>query len=134
MHKIRCILLALLLLLPCSVCLADYAWTEQELTQLETQLQTARSSIQISRQELATLNEQLVASQNKLAIAEQNSEMLKKQLNELMNNSELQKEALSKANQYLAEYEREAKQKERKLKAERNIAYILSTILLLSVI
>ena len=121
------IILLLACLLYCFVPLrceaADYTITEAELTQLEnnlTQLETINNQ---SQQESKMLREQLAEAKKQLT-------MLTLQLNELKADSEQQQQLLQTANQSLKQYAQEEKAKQRSLKRQRNIAYIIAAGLL----
>lgn len=119
------VLLSLLwLFVPHTSCeAADYTITEAELTQLEnnlTQLETINNQ---SQQESKMLREQLTEAKKQLT-------MLTQQLNELRAASEKQEQLLQTANQSLEQYAQEEKAKQRSLKRQRNIAYIIAAGLL----
>ena len=98
---------------------AEYRITEVELTRLETNLTQLEAINNQSQQELKMLREQL-------AEARKQSTMLTQQLNELKAASEKQQQLLQTANQSLEQYAQEEKAKQRSLKRQRNIAYIIA--------
>ena len=76
-----------------------------------------------SQQESKMLREQLAEAKKQLT-------MLTQQLNELRAASEKQEQLLQTANQSLKQYAQEEKAKQRSLKRQRNIAYIIAAGLL----
>ena len=124
------IILLLACLLYCFVPLrceaADYTITEAELTRLETNLKKLETINQQSQAELATLKSQLAISTQALNEAKKESQRLTQQLNELKAASEKQQQLLQTANQSLEQYAQEEKAKQRSLKRQRNIAYIIA--------
>lgn len=121
------IILLLACLLYCFVPLrceaADYTITEAELTRLETNLTQLEAINNQSQQESKMLREQLAEAKKQLT-------MLTQQLNELKAVSEQQQQLLQTANQSLEQYAQEEKAKQRSLKRQRNIAYIIAAGLL----
>lgn len=121
------IILLLACLLYCFVPLrceaADYTITEAELTRLETNLTQLEAINNQSQQESRMLREQLAEAKTQLT-------MLTQQLNELKAASEKQQQLLQTANQSLKQYAQEEKAKQRSLKRQRNIAYIIAAGLL----
>lgn len=112
----------------CSMCNAQermYTVTEAELTQLESKLQRQDSLIVNSQQDLKTLREQLATSQKELTVARQQLAGLTAQLDELQKTSQKQSELIESANSSLQRYAKEVKAKERIIKRQRNIAYVL---------
>ena len=102
---------------------ADYTITEAELTRLETNLTQLEAINNQSQQESQMLREQLAEAKKQLT-------MLTQQLNELKAASEQQQQLLQTANQSLEQYAQEEKAKQRSLKRQRNIAYIIAAGLL----
>lgn len=102
---------------------ADYTITEAELTQLENNLTQLEAINNQSQQESKMLREQLAEAKKQLT-------MLTQQLNELRAASEKQEQLLQTANQSLKQYAQEEKAKQRSLKRQRNIAYIIAAGLL----
>lgn len=121
------IILLLACLLYCFVPLrceaADYTITEAELTRLETNLTQLKAINNQSQQESKMLREQLAEAKKQLT-------MLTQQLNELKAASEKQQQLLQTANQSLEQYAKEENAKQRSLKRQRNIAYIIAAGLL----
>ena len=102
---------------------AEYRITEAELTRLETNLTQLEAINNQSQQESKMLREQLAEAKKQLT-------MLTQQLNELRADSEKQEQLLQTANQSLKQYAQEEKAKQRSLKRQRNIAYIIAAGLL----
>ena len=102
---------------------AEYTITETELTRLETNLTQLEAINKQSQQESKMLREQLAEAKKQLT-------MLTQQLNELRAASEQQQQLLQTANQSLEQYAKEEKAKQRSLKRQRNIAYIIAAGLL----
>lgn len=121
------IILLLACLLYCFVPLrceaADYTITEAELTRLETNLTQLKAINNQSQQESKMLREQLAEAKKQLT-------MLTQQLNELKADSEQQQQLLQTANQSLEQYAQEENAKQRSLKRQRNIAYVIAAGLL----
>lgn len=102
---------------------ADYTITEAELTRLKTNLTQLEAINNQSQQESKMLREQLAEAKKQLTT-------LTQQLNELRAASEQQQQLLQTANQSLEQYAKEEKAKQRSLKRQRNIAYIIAAGLL----
>ena len=102
---------------------ADYTITEAELTQLENNLTQLEAINNQSQQESKMLREQLAKAKKQLT-------MLTQQLNELRADSEKQEQLLQTANQSLKQYAQEEKAKQRSLKRQRNVAYVVAACLL----
>jgi septal ring factor EnvC (AmiA/AmiB activator) len=102
---------------------AEYRITEAELTRLETNLTQLEAINKQSQQESKMLRKQLAEAKKQLT-------MLTQQLNELKADSEKQQQLLQTANQSLEQYAQEEKAKQRNLKRQRNIAYIIAAGLL----
>lgn len=102
---------------------AEYRITEAELTRLETNLTQLEAINNQSQQESKMLRKQLAEAKKQLT-------MLTQQLNELRVASEKQEQLLQTANQSLKQYAKEEKAKQRSLKRQRNIAYIIAAGLL----
>lgn len=106
---------------------ASYTITEEELTQLESNLNRLQEINQQSQTDSETLRLQLTESQNQLTIARQQltiarqqSAQLKAQLTALQQESRSQQSLLQTANESLAQLEREENQKRLTIKAQRN--------------
>ena len=78
------------------------------------------------RTESATLRKQLAASQTQLTEAGKQSQMLKAQLGALKLTLEGQEQSLQNANRLLQQYEAEERSRFRKVKRQRNIAYVIA--------
>jgi len=123
-----CTLLAVCLSFIPALCSAEqlYQITETELERLDRNLTELRNINDRQRTESATLRKQLVASQTQLTEAEKQSQTLKAQLGALKLTLEGQEQSLQNANRLLQEYEREERSKLRKIKSQRNIAYMIA--------
>lgn len=119
-------LLLLLLALPCtSFAGQQYTITAEELTALDSRLQQQEILINKSKAELNNLKQQLTTSQQRLTEAKQQSAQLQKQLDVLKKTSQMQQGLIESANQSLARYEEEMQAQQKKIKRERNTAYII---------
>ena len=120
------IFLLLLLYLPCtSFAGQQYTITAEELTALDSRLQQQEILINKSKAELNNLKQQLTTSQQRLTEAKQQSAQLQKQLDVLKKTSQMQQGLIESANQSLARYEEEMQAQQKKIKRERNTAYII---------
>lgn len=120
------IFLLLLLYLPCtSFAGQQYTITAEELTVLDSRLQQQEILINKSKAELNNLKQQLTTSQQRLTEAKQQSAQLQKQLDVLKKTSQMQQGLIESANQSLARYEEEMQAQQKKIKRERNTAYII---------
>lgn len=97
-----------------------YQITEPELIRLEQRLQQQKMVISSSKAELVLLTRELKTSQNQLA-------ELRHQLNESQKILIEQSSSIENANKSLEKYAAEVRRKERIIKTQRNIAYILLT-------
>ena len=120
---------------------STYTITEEELTQLEqniSELQTINNRLQKeSRQQkkrMETLEAQLTEAQTELQKAREQSNRLGNQLKELERTSIRQEESLRIANESLAAYEKETNRTQKRLKAQRNLAYGIGTFLLVALV
>ena len=115
-------LLLLLACSSCSTCSAErtYQIRETELTRLEQRLKQQDKQIKNCKIDLKLLQEQLSSSREA-------STKLKLQLNESQKISQQQSETIENANKSLEKYVAEVRMKERIIKTQRNIAYILLT-------
>ena len=122
--KLVCGVMLLLLLAcsSCSTCSAErtYQIKETELTRLEQRLKQQDKQIKNCKIDLKLLQEQLSNSGEASA-------KLKLQLNESQKISKQQSETIKNANKSLEKYAAEVRRKERIIKTQRNIAYILLT-------
>ena len=94
-----------------------YQITEEELTQLETNLRKLEQLSSTQKTELTRLQEQLAQSQKQL-------QMLKAQLNTSAEQLTTAQNSLDNANKLLQEYAIEAKNKRLRVKAQRNAYFI----------
>ena len=78
------------------------------------------------RTESATLRKQLEVSQTQLTAAGKQSQMLREQLGALKLTLEGQEQSLQNANRLLRQYEQEERSRLRKIKSQRNIAYMIA--------
>ena len=134
----------LLCLLFCSpqVSLASmYTITEEELTQLEeniSELQIINNRLQkessLQKKRMEELETQLTAAQTELQKAREQSNRLGSQLKDLERTSIRQEESLRIANESLAAYEKETNRTQKRLKAQRNLAYGIGTVLLVALV
>lgn len=120
-------LLLLLACSSCSTCSAErtYQIRETELIRLEQRLKQQEILINKSKAELNNLKQQLTTSQQRLAEAKQQSAQLQKQLDVLKKTSQMQQGLIESANQSLARYEEEMQAQQKKIKRERDTAYII---------
>lgn len=134
----------LLCLLFCSpqVSLASmYTITEEELTQLEeniSELQIINNRLQkessLQKKRMEELETQLTAAQTELQKAREQSNRLGSQLKDLETTSIRQEESLRIANASLEAYEKENNRTQKRLKAQRNLAYGIGTVLLVALV
>lgn len=103
-----------------------YQITATELERLDRNLTELRNINDRQRTESATLRKQLEASQTQLTEAGKQSQMLKAQLGALKLTLEGQEQSLQNVNRLLQEYEQEERSRLRKIKGQRNIAYVIA--------
>ena len=72
------------------------------------------------------IEQQIVASQTQLTEVRKQSQMLKAQLGALKLTLERQEQSLQNANRLLRQYEQEERLRFRKIKRQRNIAYVIA--------
>lgn len=127
MKKIFSTILLLLLLFysPYTFASQQYTITAEELTALDSRLQQQEILINKSKAELNNLKQQLAVSQQKLSEAKQQSAQLQQQLAELKKTSQMQAGLIASANQSLKMYEEEVKAEQKKIRRERDTAYII---------
>ena len=113
---------------------STYTITEEELTQLEqniSELQTINNRLQKEssqqKKRMEELETQLTASQTELQKAREQSNRLGSQLKDLERTSIRQEESL-------AAYEKENNRTQKRLKAQRNLAYGIGTVLLVALV
>ena len=123
------LLVACLSFIP-ALCSAEqlYQITETELEQLDRNLTELRNINDRQRTESATLRKQLETSQTQLTEAGKQSQMLKEQLGALKLTLEGQEQSLQNANRLLQQYEAEERIRLRKVKWQRNIAYVIAAV------
>lgn len=121
------LLVACLSFIP-ALCSAEqrYQITQTELERLDRNLTELRNINDRQRTESATLRKQLAASQMQLTEAGKQSQMLKSQLGALRLTLEGQEQSLQNANRLLQQYEQEERLRLRKIKSQRNIAYVIA--------
>jgi len=121
------LLVACLSFIP-ALCSAEqrYQITETELERLDRNLTELRNINDRQRTESATLRKQLAASQTQLTEAGKQSQILKAQLGALKLTLEGQEQSLQNANRLLRQYEQEERSRLRKIKGQRNIAYVIA--------
>jgi predicted nuclease with TOPRIM domain len=134
-------LLCLLLSFPQVSWASTYTITEEELTQLEmniSELQEINSRLQkeYSQQKIRMqeLEMQLTEARTELQKAREQSNLQGSRLNELKTISIRQEESLRIANESLAAYEKENNRTQKRLKAQRNLAYGIGTVLLVALV
>ena len=115
---------------------STYTITEEELTQLEqniSELQTINNRLQKEssqqKKRMKELETQLTAAQTELQKAREQSNRLGSQLTSIR-----QEESLRIANESLAAYEKETNRTQKRLKAQRNLAYGIGTVLLVALV
>ena len=127
----------LCLLLPVSVSAysqeAEYTITESELTLLDTRLEQLAASNNRLAQDCRKLKAQLAQSQAALSEAKAQTEKLQAQLATLKKQSSSNELLLQTANDLLEQYEREEREQRRIIKRQRNVAYALLGLLVVSV-
>ena len=113
---------------------STYTITEEELTQLEqniSELQTINNRLQKEssqqKKRMEELETQLTAAQTELQKAREQSNRLGSQLKDLERTSIRQEESL-------AAYEKENNRTQKRLKAQRNLAYGIGTVLLVALV
>lgn len=129
--------LCLLLPLPLSVSAssqeAEYTITESELTLLDTRLEQLSNSNSKLAQDCKKLKVRLAQSQAALNEAKVQTEKLQAQLMILKKQSSSNELLLQTANDLLEQYEREEREQRRIIKRQRNVAYALLGLLVVSV-
>lgn len=120
---------------------STYTITEEELTQLErniNELQNINNRLQmessLQKKRMEELETQLTAAQTELQKAREQSNRLGSQLKDLERTSIRQEESLRIANESLAAYEKETNRTQKRLKAQRNLAYGIGTVLLVALV
>lgn len=136
-----CLLLCLLLSFPQVSWASGYTITEEELTRLEaniSELQTINNRLQkessLQKKRMQELETQLTEAQTELQKARELSNQQGSRLNELKTTSIRQEESLRIANESLAAYEKENNRTQKRLKAQRNLAYGIGTVLLAALV
>lgn len=134
-------LLCLLLSFPQVSWASGYTITEEELPRLEaniSELQTINNRLQKEssqqKKRMEELETQLTKAQSELQKAREQSSLLGNQLKELERTSIRQEESLRIANESLAAYEKENNRTQKRLKAQRNLAYGIGTVLLAALV
>ena len=128
------LLLCLLFSFPQVSWASTYTITEEELTQLEqniSELQTINNRLQKEssqqKKRMKELETQLTAAQTELQKAREQSNRLGSQLKDLERTSIRQEESL-------VAYEKENNRTQKRLKAQRNLAYGIGTVLLVALV
>ena len=136
-----CLFLCLLLSFPQVSWASTYSITEEELTRLEaniSELQTINNRLQKEssqqKKHMKELETQLTAAQTELQKAREQSNRLGSQLKDLERTSIRQEESLRIANESLVAYEKENNRTQKRLKAQRNLAYGIGTVLLAALV
>lgn len=134
-------MLCLLLSFPQVSWASGYTITEEQLTRLEaniSELQTINNRLQKEssqqKKRMEELETQLTEAQTELQKAREQSSLLGNQLKELERTSIRQEESLRIANESLAAYEKENNKTQKRLKAQRNLAYGIGTVLLAALV
>ena len=129
-----CLLLCLLLSFPQVSWASGYTITEEQLTRVEaniSELQTINNRLQKEssqqKKRMEELETQLTKAQSELQKAREQSSLLGNQLKELERTSIRQEESL-------AAYEKENNRTQKRLKAQRNLAYGIGTVLLAALV
>lgn len=136
-----CLLLCLLLSFPQVSWASTYTITEEELTRLETnisELQRINNGLQkessLQKKRMQELEMQLTEARTELQKARELSNQQENRLNELKTTSIRQEESLRIANASLEAYEKENNRTQKRLKAQRNLAYGIGTVLLAALV
>ena len=134
-------LLCLLLSFPQVSWASTYTITEEELTRLETnisELQRINNGLQkessLQKKRMQELEMQLTEARTELQKARELSNQQENRLNELKTTSIRQEESLRIANASLEAYEKENNRTQKRLKAQRNLAYGIGTVLLAALV
>ena len=135
------LLLCLLFCSPQVSWASGYTITEEELTRLKaniSEMQTINNRLQKEssqqKKRMKELETQLTAAQTELQKAREQSNRLGSQLKDLERTSIRQEESLRIANESLAAYEKENNRTQKRLKAQRNLAYGIGTVLLAALV
>lgn len=135
------LLLCLLFSFPQVSWASTYTITEEELTRLEEnirELQRINNRLQkessLQKKRMQELEMQLTEAQTELQKARELSNQQGSRLNELKTTSIRQEESLRIANESLAAYEKENNRTQKRLKAQRNLAYGIGTVLLAALV
>jgi chromosome segregation ATPase len=135
------LLLCLLLSFPQVSWASTYTITEEELTRLETnisELQRINNGLQkessLQKKRMQELEMQLTEARTELQKARELSNQQENRLNELKTTSIRQEESLRIANASLEAYEKENNRTQKRLKAQRNLAYGIGTVLLAALV
>jgi chromosome segregation ATPase len=120
---------------------STYTITEEELTRLETnisELQRINNGLQkessLQKKRMQELEMQLTEARTELQKARELSNQQENRLNELKTTSIRQEESLRIANASLEAYEKENNRTQKRLKAQRNLAYGIGTVLLAALV
>ena len=113
-----------------ALCSAEEAYLiySGELTRLERNLTELRDINDRQSRESVTLKKQLKESLAQLTEARKQSQTLKEQLAGLKLTVSEQGSSLQNANRLLKQYEEEEKFRQRKIKRQRNIAYVIAAV------
>lgn len=113
-----------------ALCSAEEAYLiySGELTRLERNLTELRDINDRQSRESVTLKNQLKESLAQLTEARKQSQTLKEQLAGLKLTVSEQGSSLQNANRLLKQYEEEEKFRQRKIKRQRNIAYVIAAV------
>ena len=108
-----------------------YEISETELMQLEENLSELSNVNDGQREKLWNLQETLKASETRLEASERNSRMLSVKLDWLSKELNAQTTSLENANRLLQEYEEEERRTKRRIERQRNIAYVLTAVVVI---
>ena len=108
--------------------------TDPNITELQTINNRLQKESSQQKKRMEELETQLTEAQTELQKAREQSSLLGNQLKELEKTSIRQEESLRIANESLAAYEKENNRTQKRLKAQRNLAYGIGTVLLAALV
>ena len=112
----------------------QYRITASELNQLESSLNQLKEINNKSQTELVQLKNELKISKSELTKARNESNLLKTELATLKQTSQSQTALLQSVNKSLETYAAEEKKRVQVIKAQRNVAYGISAVLLYALV
>ncbi len=107
---------------------------EQNISELQTINNRLQKESSQQKKRMEELETQLTAAQTELQKAREQSNRFGSQLKNLERISIRQEESLRIANESLAAYEKENNRTQKRLKAQRNLAYGIGTVLLAALV